>query len=73
MLFRASHAIPPVSEPSPTKATTVPGFRCSRMAFASPSAYESAVDACEFATQSCPDSVESGYPDNPWRWRNVGN
>ena len=60
MLFSASQAMPPVSDPSPTNATTVPGRPCRRIALASPSAYDRAVEACEFDTQSCSDSAALG-------------
>ena len=60
MLFSASQAMPPVSAPSPTTATTVRSSPDSRNPFAMPSAQASAVEACEFATQSCSDSAGSG-------------
>ncbi len=61
MLFSASHAIPPVSAPSPTTATTQ-RFRSPRSwkPLAMPSAHESAVDAWEFSTTSCSLSARLG-------------
>ena len=54
MLLSASQAIPPVSAPSPTTATTVRSVSPrSRKPRASPSAQLSAVEAWEFSIQSC--------------------
>ena len=60
MLLSASQAMPPVSAPSPTSATTVPDFPRSCSPRAMPAAYESEVDACELSTQSCSDSARLG-------------
>ncbi len=53
MLLSASHAIPPVSAPSPTTTTT---WRSSSplsvCALAKPSAYDRAVEAWEFSMMS---------------------
>ncbi len=53
MLFSASQHIPPVSAPSPTTATTLRDSPRSAYALASPSAYDRAVEACEFSMMSC--------------------
>jgi len=61
MLLRASQAMPPVSAPSPTTATTCRSTAPrSAYAFAMPSAHDSAVEACEFSTTSCSDSARFG-------------
>ncbi len=60
MLLSASHAMPPVSAPSPITATT---WRCcpvSAYARASPSAQDSDVDAWLFSTWSCSLSARLG-------------
>ena len=53
MLLSASQHMPPVSAPSPTTATTCRCSPRSAYALASPSAYDSAVEACEFSMMSC--------------------
>ena len=60
MLFSASQAIPPVSAPSPITAATCRFSPRIENALASPSAYDSAVEACEFSTTSCTDSAWLG-------------
>jgi hypothetical protein len=60
MLFSASQAMPPVSAPSPTTATT---WRCCPVrayALASPSAHDREVDAWLFSTWSCSLSARLG-------------
>ena len=60
MLLSASQAIPPVSAPSPITATTCRSSPRIAYALASPSAYDSAVEAWEFSTMSCSDSAWLG-------------
>ena len=61
MLLRASHAIPPVSAPSPMTATVCRSRSpCTRRALAIPSAHDRAVEAWEFSTTSCGDSDRLG-------------
>ena len=53
MLFSASHAMPPVSAPSPTTTTTERSVTpCSENAREMPSPHESAVEAWEFSMTS---------------------
>ncbi len=67
MLFSASQAIPPVSDPSPTTATTCRWGSSPPHSspLAMPSAHASAVEACEFSMTSCTLSDRAGYPDRP--------
>src|SRR5271154_174256 len=61
IVLSASQLMPPVSEPSPTTATTARSDSpLIANALASPSAYESAVEAWEFSTQSCGLSERDG-------------
>ena len=66
MLLIASQAIPPVRAPSPMTATVWrPLSPRRRRPLAMPSAQDRAVEAWEFSTTSCSDSVRLGYPDRP--------
>ncbi len=65
MLLSASHAMPPVSAPSPMTATVhaVDPLRCFSREM--PSAHDREVEACEFSTTSWGDSWREGYPEIP--------
>ena len=60
MLLSASQHIPPVSAPSPTTATTCRSSPRSAKALDRPSAYDRAVEACEFSIRSCSLSARLG-------------
>src|SRR5690554_5628308 len=61
MLFSASQVIPPVSDPSPTTATTCrSSWPVICKAREMPSAHDSELDAWELSTTSCADSERCG-------------